>query len=153
MLRPMLAAAWITAVATAILAAIAIVLSALLTFREQPKDAAARGRPAARFARRPCVRELRGRLARRAGSTAAWFGPARPTRSALRGPVTLNVQVTGPLTWDNDHMDPYVRMIWQRAAILGLAAGALVALLYGLSQLAELRHALTLNMAPPGLTA
>lgn len=50
-------------------------------------------------------------------------------------------------------MDPYVRMIWQRAAILGLAAGAIVALLYGLAQVAQLRHALTLNMAPPGLTA
>jgi hypothetical protein len=50
-------------------------------------------------------------------------------------------------------MDPYVRMVWKRAAIIGLAAGALVALLYGLVQLAQLRHALTLNMAPRGLTA
>jgi hypothetical protein len=50
-------------------------------------------------------------------------------------------------------MDPYVRMICQRAAVLGLAIGALAALLYGLVQYAQLRHALTLNMAPPGLTA
>lgn len=50
-------------------------------------------------------------------------------------------------------MDPYVRMIWQRAAVLGLAAGALVALLYGLIQCGQLRHALTLNMVPAGLTA
>ena len=50
-------------------------------------------------------------------------------------------------------MDPFVRMIWQRAAIIGLAAGAVVALLYGAGQLAQLRHALTLNMAPRGLTA
>ena len=63
------------------------------------------------------------------------------------------MQVTGPPAWDNKRMDPYVRMVWQRAAIIGLAAGALVALLYGLVQLAQLRHALTLNMAPRGLTA
>jgi len=50
-------------------------------------------------------------------------------------------------------MDPFARMIWQRAAILGLAAGATVALLYGLVQLAQLQHALTLNMAPAGLAA
>ena len=50
-------------------------------------------------------------------------------------------------------MDPFVRMVWQRAAIIGLTAGAVVAMLYGLGQLAQLRHALTLNMAPRGLTA
>ncbi len=49
-------------------------------------------------------------------------------------------------------MDPYVRMVWQRAAIIGLTAGAAVALLYGLVQLAQLQHALTLNMTPRGLS-
>ena len=64
-----------------------------------------------------------------------------------------NVQVTGPFAWANEYVDPFARMIWQRAAIIGLTVGAVVALLYGLGQLAQLWHALALNMAPRGLTA
>lgn len=60
--------------------------------------------------------------------------------------------MTRPPAWDNKPVDPFVTMILQRAAIIGLAAGALVALLYGLVQYGQLRHALTLNMTPPGLT-
>ena len=73
--------------------------------------------------------------------------------SMLQAAQPSNTQVAGPYAWDNDLMDPFVRMVWQRAAIIGLTVGALVALLYGLSQLAQLRHALTLNMTPRGLTA
>ena len=39
---------------------------------------------------------------------------------------SADVQVAGPLTWDNEHMDPFVRMICQRGAIIGLTVGARV---------------------------
>lgn len=46
-------------------------------------------------------------------------------------------------------MDPFVLTIIKQAAVIGAAAGLLVALAYGFIQYAKLQHALTLNMAPP----
>jgi hypothetical protein len=46
-------------------------------------------------------------------------------------------------------MDPYILTILKQAAVLGLAAGAAVALIYGLVQYSKLQYALTLNMTPP----
>jgi hypothetical protein len=51
-------------------------------------------------------------------------------------------------------MDPYVATIVKEcAAIAGafLAAGLLVAFVYGLVQHSKLQHAMTLNMVPPQL--
>jgi hypothetical protein len=47
------------------------------------------------------------------------------------------------------NMDPFVATIIKQAAVLGLAAGVLVALVYGLSQYSKLQYALTLTITPP----
>jgi hypothetical protein len=47
------------------------------------------------------------------------------------------------------NMDPFVSTIIKQAAVLGLAAGVLVALVYGLSQYSKLQYALTLTITPP----
>lgn len=52
------------------------------------------------------------------------------------------------------HMDPYVATIVKQAGAIALgiaAAGLVLALVYGLYKYAQLQHALTLNMVPPGL--
>lgn len=49
-------------------------------------------------------------------------------------------------------MDPFVATIVKQSALIAggfLAAGLLVAVIYGLSQYGELQYAMTLNMAPP----
>lgn len=46
-------------------------------------------------------------------------------------------------------MDPFVATIIKQAAVLGLAAGVIVALAYGYIQYSKLQYALTLNITPP----
>lgn len=46
-------------------------------------------------------------------------------------------------------MDPYVLTLVKRGLVLGLAAGALVALGYLIVQYPKLQYAMTLNMIPP----
>ena len=45
-------------------------------------------------------------------------------------------------------MDPYLSTIIKQAAAWGLAAGAVIAFIYGYVQYSNYRHALTLNMIP-----
>ena len=50
------------------------------------------------------------------------------------------------------NVDPFVLTIVKQAAVLGAAAGLLVALAYGLIRYSQLQYALTLNMVPGQLS-
>lgn len=49
-------------------------------------------------------------------------------------------------------MDPFLSTIIKQAVVLGVAAGAVIALIYGLVQYSKYQHALSLNLAPGQLS-